>query len=133
MGDEAKKKSVPNEDNDDGGAKDVAENENDEVVTTTQASFVSQLFQSKAKESTPEVSSQTKLDISKEVRQLIRERGDTECHICKLEFEENDMVRLLPCCHLYHHTCIVTWLNTGAGHYKCPACNLPINSKLKVD
>eukprot|EP00746_Dinoflagellata_sp_MGD_P137187 gnl/MRDRNA2_/MRDRNA2_71013_c0_seq1.p1 gnl/MRDRNA2_/MRDRNA2_71013_c0~~gnl/MRDRNA2_/MRDRNA2_71013_c0_seq1.p1 ORF type:complete len:203 (-),score=19.68 gnl/MRDRNA2_/MRDRNA2_71013_c0_seq1:261-836(-) len=42
------------------------------------------------------------------------------CAICIGEFEENDVLRELPCGHRYHVLCIDKWLH---GHDVCPMSN----------
>lgn len=41
------------------------------------------------------------------------------CPICMCDFEENDLLRELPCSHRYHVLCIDQWLH---GHDVCPLC-----------
>ncbi|CAN8276155.1 unnamed protein product [Cochlearia groenlandica] len=48
----------------------------------------------------------------------------TDCSVCLSEFEEEEMLRLLPKCrHAFHLTCIDTWLRS---HTNCPVCRAPI-------
>ncbi|KAG8387575.1 hypothetical protein BUALT_Bualt02G0035600 [Buddleja alternifolia] len=43
-----------------------------------------------------------------------------DCPICLSEFGERESVKLIPYCgHVYHPTCIDTWL---ASHVTCPLC-----------
>lgn len=42
-----------------------------------------------------------------------------QCSICWDDFKMDEMVRKLPCSHLYHEACIVPWLNL---HSTCPIC-----------
>ncbi|XP_027084750.1 RING-H2 finger protein ATL57-like [Coffea arabica] len=44
----------------------------------------------------------------------------TDCPICLSEFEETEIVKLIPhCAHVFHPECIDTWL---ASHLSCPLC-----------
>lgn len=46
--------------------------------------------------------------------------GELECAVCISEFEEEEVLRLLPgCCHVFHPECIDAWL---AAHVTCPIC-----------
>ncbi|GAA0159180.1 ubiquitin-protein ligase [Lithospermum erythrorhizon] len=43
-----------------------------------------------------------------------------DCIICLSEFEEGEMVKLIPKCkHVFHNYCIDTWLES---HVSCPLC-----------
>ncbi|KAE8037553.1 hypothetical protein FH972_010134 [Carpinus fangiana] len=51
-------------------------------------------------------------------------RGDAKCQIdcaiCLSEFEEREAVKMIPFCkHVFHPTCIDTWLSS---HVTCPVC-----------
>jgi hypothetical protein len=48
---------------------------------------------------------------------------NVSCTVCQDEFNEEDMVRILPCEHIYHPDCIDDWLT--AHSYKCPCCRKP--------
>ncbi|KAG6635932.1 hypothetical protein I3843_11G077600 [Carya illinoinensis] len=43
-----------------------------------------------------------------------------QCYICLVEYEEGDNLRILPCHHEYHRTCIDKWLKEI--HRVCPLC-----------
>ncbi|KAA8527993.1 hypothetical protein F0562_035138 [Nyssa sinensis] len=43
-----------------------------------------------------------------------------QCYICLVEYEEGDSVRILPCHHEFHRTCIDKWLKEI--HRVCPLC-----------
>ena len=55
------------------------------------------------------------------------------CPICLDDFEEKDLLRELPCFHLYHPECIDEWLTRKAAN--CPQCKfdvfLAIEKRLK--
>lgn len=43
-----------------------------------------------------------------------------ECYICLIEYEEGDHIRVLPCCHEFHMSCVDKWLKEV--HRVCPLC-----------
>lgn len=43
-----------------------------------------------------------------------------QCYICLVEYEEGDSVRILPCHHEFHRTCVDKWLKEI--HRVCPLC-----------
>nr|XP_011465298.1 PREDICTED: uncharacterized protein LOC101314385 isoform X2 [Fragaria vesca subsp. vesca] len=43
-----------------------------------------------------------------------------QCYICLVEYEEGDEMRILPCNHEFHKTCIDKWLKEI--HRVCPLC-----------
>jgi E3 ubiquitin-protein ligase RLIM len=43
-----------------------------------------------------------------------------QCHICLAEYEEGDKIRVLPCHHEYHMSCVGKWLKVIYG--VCPLC-----------
>ncbi|KAF6168902.1 hypothetical protein GIB67_038399 [Kingdonia uniflora] len=45
---------------------------------------------------------------------------EAQCYICLLEYEEEDSIRILPCRHEFHLTCIDKWLKEI--HRVCPLC-----------
>ncbi|KAF5799113.1 putative transcription factor C2H2 family [Helianthus annuus] len=48
------------------------------------------------------------------------DKGGSGCSICLEDYKPADVVRLFPDCgHLFHVTCIDTWLK---GHATCPVC-----------
>ncbi|XP_041023036.1 RING-H2 finger protein ATL51-like [Juglans microcarpa x Juglans regia] len=49
-----------------------------------------------------------------------KETEQETCAVCLCEFKEAEEIRVLPeCLHLFHVTCIDTWLNC---HSNCPLC-----------
>ena len=43
------------------------------------------------------------------------------------DFEVGEVVRFLPCMHIYHRTCIDSWLLKS---FTCPSCMEPVESAL---
>jgi hypothetical protein len=43
-----------------------------------------------------------------------------QCYICLVEYEDGDSMRVLPCHHEFHTTCIDKWLKEI--HRVCPLC-----------
>ncbi|XP_076990024.1 E3 ubiquitin-protein ligase RNF149 isoform X2 [Tamandua tetradactyla] len=49
---------------------------------------------------------------------------DTEnCAVCIENFKVKDIIRILPCKHIFHRTCIDPWL---LDHRTCPMCKLDV-------
>ena len=51
---------------------------------------------------------------------------DTECAVCRNEYEPDSDVRRLPCGHIYHPECIDPWFL--ARNMRCPTCRHDINT-----
>ncbi|KAL2502609.1 E3 ubiquitin-protein ligase [Forsythia ovata] len=47
-----------------------------------------------------------------------------QCYICLAEYEEGDKIRILPCHHEYHVSCIDKWLKEI--HSVCPLCRADV-------
>jgi len=45
---------------------------------------------------------------------------EEQCVICRVEFEEGERLKVLPCAHHYHDECIKQWL---AINKQCPMCS----------
>jgi len=58
-----------------------------------------------------------------------KEKYDT-CAICIEDFEEGDLLRILPCNHAYHCKCVDPWLTTGKR--VCPLCKRRVLSDDEV-
>jgi hypothetical protein len=48
---------------------------------------------------------------------------DEGCTICIQEYEDRDVLRYLPCGHIYHAMCVDKWLRLKG---QCPACRQTI-------
>ncbi|PVZ97597.1 hypothetical protein BB558_006438 [Smittium angustum] len=47
-----------------------------------------------------------------------------ECLICIEELKDDDLLRIIPCYHLFHRNCIDNWLLEKSG--SCPKCRLDL-------
>ncbi|CAM9599625.1 unnamed protein product [Lampetra planeri] len=63
-------------------------------------------------------------------------RGDREtetdfdnCAVCIEEYKPSEVVRILPCKHMFHKTCVDPWL---VDHRTCPMCKLNILKALGI-
>ncbi|XP_072987447.1 putative RING-H2 finger protein ATL69 [Typha latifolia] len=57
-------------------------------------------------------------------RDAFRSKEDAQCSICLGEYEEKEMLRIMPTCrHNFHLACIDEWLQKQPT---CPICRLPL-------
>ncbi|XP_056103195.1 RING finger protein 150a [Rhinichthys klamathensis goyatoka] len=63
-------------------------------------------------------------------------KGDKEtesdfdnCAVCIEDYKPNDVVRILPCRHVFHKTCVDPWLQ---DHRTCPMCKMNILKALGI-
>uniref|UniRef100_A0A5F9CXE4 E3 ubiquitin-protein ligase RNF130 n=1 Tax=Oryctolagus cuniculus TaxID=9986 RepID=A0A5F9CXE4_RABIT len=63
-------------------------------------------------------------------------KGDKEtdpdfdhCAVCIESYKQNDVVRILPCKHVFHKSCVDPWLSE---HCTCPMCKLNILKALGI-
>ncbi|XP_065040123.1 RING-H2 finger protein ATL58-like isoform X2 [Musa acuminata AAA Group] len=57
-------------------------------------------------------------------------REDNQCSICLGEYEEKEILRIMPSCHHnFHLACIDVWLQKQTT---CPICRLPLNESLEA-
>ncbi|KAH0456611.1 hypothetical protein IEQ34_014518 [Dendrobium chrysotoxum] len=58
-------------------------------------------------------------------REAFHSKEDAQCSICLGEYEDKEMLRILPACfHNFHLNCIDVWLQKQST---CPICRLPLN------
>ncbi|KAJ1643814.1 hypothetical protein J3B02_004204 [Coemansia erecta] len=51
---------------------------------------------------------------------------DPSCVVCLEEYSVNDVVRVLPCGHVFHNDCICPWLlRPKTKFHECPICKTP--------
>ena len=46
-----------------------------------------------------------------------------QCSICRMEFEDDDELRVLPCKHAEHKACLDQWLGVSKS---CPLCSAEV-------
>lgn len=55
-------------------------------------------------------------------------KQDHTCSICICEFEQDDVLRMLPCLHRYHKDCVDKWLSINR---LCPTCNTDVKKAIQ--
>ncbi|KAI0224650.1 RING-type E3 ubiquitin transferase [Lamellibrachia satsuma] len=55
---------------------------------------------------------------------------NVQCSVCMEDLKLDEEVRQLPCNHLYHHGCIVPWLEL---HGTCPVCRTTLDGRNSQD
>ena len=51
---------------------------------------------------------------------------NNRCPICQYDVKNKEVVKRLPCSHIYHSECIIPWLKRQKA---CPLCACPAASK----
>ncbi|XP_042455067.1 E3 ubiquitin-protein ligase ATL42-like [Zingiber officinale] len=63
-------------------------------------------------------------------REDFSSREDIQCSICLGEYEEREILRVMPSCHHnFHRACIDIWLQK---QITCPICRFPLKESLEV-
>ncbi|XP_068624328.1 E3 ubiquitin-protein ligase RNF181 [Battus philenor] len=63
--------------------------------------------------------------IVKDLPEFIIETEGKNCPICLKEFKLNEKLKKLPCAHIFHPVCILTWLKKTNT---CPFCRLELET-----
>lgn len=59
-----------------------------------------------------------------------RSREDAQCSICLGEYQDKEILRIMPVCgHNFHVSCIDTWLQQQST---CPVCRLPLRDSVEA-
>ncbi|XP_035387853.1 E3 ubiquitin-protein ligase RNF130 isoform X1 [Electrophorus electricus] len=98
--------------------------------------FIQKIRDSSARDrSQRQLGAAAKKAISKLTTRTVK-RGDKEtdpdfnhCAVCIESYQLNDVVRILPCKHVFHKMCVDPWLNE---HCTCPMCKLNILKALGI-
>ncbi|XP_076877211.1 E3 ubiquitin-protein ligase RNF130 isoform X2 [Brachyhypopomus gauderio] len=98
--------------------------------------FIQKIRDSSARDrSQRQLGAAAKKAISKLTTRTVK-RGDKEtdpdfnhCAVCIESYQLNDVVRILPCKHVFHKLCVDPWLNE---HCTCPMCKLNILKALGI-
>ncbi|KAF5918119.1 hypothetical protein HPG69_018460 [Diceros bicornis minor] len=73
-------------------------------------------------------------DAAKKAISKLTTRTETDpdfdhCAVCIESYKQNDVVRILPCKHVFHKSCVDPWLSE---HCTCPMCKLNILKALGI-
>ncbi|ONK56704.1 uncharacterized protein A4U43_C10F11870 [Asparagus officinalis] len=62
--------------------------------------------------------------------EAFKSREDAQCSICLADYEEKEILRVMPTCnHNFHVACIDVWLQKQST---CPICRLPLSDMFEV-
>lgn len=64
-----------------------------------------------------------KEEIIQMIKTMKMMKSSKVCSICCSEFNQGDLIKRLPCKHIFHETCIVPWLKDKS---LCPYCKLDL-------
>eukprot|EP01017_Pseudomicrothorax_dubius_P018121 TRINITY_DN2016_c0_g1_i2.p1 TRINITY_DN2016_c0_g1~~TRINITY_DN2016_c0_g1_i2.p1 ORF type:complete len:170 (-),score=22.49 TRINITY_DN2016_c0_g1_i2:118-627(-) len=67
-------------------------------------------------------------ELKKKIKKMKMGNTRKECSICMNPFAEGEVIRLLPCKHIFHNDCLRPWL---CSHSSCPNCRLDLISYFK--
>ncbi|KAE8704932.1 putative Argonaute protein group [Hibiscus syriacus] len=88
------------------------------IASAAAAASSSQMFRPKGLD--PEVIESFPIFVYSYVKDLQLGKAALECAVCLSEFQDEEILRLIPkCCHVFHPDCIDAWL---AYHVTCPVC-----------
>lgn len=65
----------------------------------------------------------SKEEIIKMIKTMKMMKSSKVCSICCSEYNQGDLIKRLPCKHIFHETCIVPWLKDKCV---CPYCKLDL-------
>ena len=111
-------------DNDNDNNNDNRNNENRNLFETFLFSLRDSLFASSLKEKDklekiPEFSINSTIELNK--------FKSKNCTICLEDFKVKDKLIYLPCFHLFHKDCIISWAKENSI---CPLCKIDINDNI---
>lgn len=70
---------------------------------------------------------QNVMEIPDLVVETLRNREQANCSICTEPMISN--LSTTPCGHLFHTSCLQTWMNQGTNQHRCPICRSNISSQ----
>ena len=62
----------------------------------------------------------------KDIKKYSKSKDD-KCSICLEKYKSSDIIKKLPCKHLYHKSCIYQWLKQSN---LCPICKYDLSKKI---